>query len=73
MSSTTVAPWTRTIRHIPTEVPLDRTDGVPRTSVISLDDLVTIPLAVLTKRITTLSVTRMRDVDAAIRYALDLS
>ena len=71
--SATVAPLTRTIRRIPTEVPLDRTDGVPRTSVISLDDLVTIPLAVLTRRITTLSVTRMRDVDAAIRYALDLS
>ena len=54
-------------------MPVDRTDGIPRKSVVSLDDLVTIPLAVLTRRITTLSVTQMREVDAAIRYAIDLS
>lgn len=71
--SATVAPLTRTIRDIPTEVPVDRTDGIPRKSVVSLDDLVTLPLAVLTRCITTLSVARMREVDAAIRYALDVS
>ena len=37
--SVTVAPLTRTERRIPTEVALDRSDGVPAQCVVSLDDI----------------------------------
>ena len=69
----TVAPVTRTIRSIPTEVPVGRADGLPARSVINLDDIATIPKTLLKERLTSLSPSRMRDVDAAIRFALDLT
>jgi mRNA interferase MazF len=71
-ASVTVAPVTRTIREIPTEVVLDRDDGVPTRSVVNTDDLMTIPTVLLTRRITTLSASRVAEVEAAIRFALDL-
>ena len=71
-SAATVAPLTRTIRHIPVEVPLDRRDGVSARCVVNLDDLATIPLKMLTDRITSLSPQRMEQVEQAIRFALDL-
>ena len=69
----TVAPVTRTVRNIPVEVPLDRSDGLPTPCVINLDDIVTIPKALVTERISTLSPERMREVGEAVRFALDLS
>ena len=72
-TAATVAPITRTIRSIPTEVLLDRDDGVPARSVINLDDIATIPLAMLDRRITTLSRERLDQVADAIRFALGLS
>jgi len=72
-SAATVAPLTRTIRNIPVEVPLDRRDGVSARCVVNLDDLATIPLKMLSDRITTLSAERMAQVEQAIRFALDLS
>ena len=70
--SVTVAPVTRTIRGIPTEVILDRDDGLPARCVVNADDLMTIPKALLTHRVTTLSATRVAEVEVAIRFALDL-
>lgn len=72
-TAVTVAPVTRTIRHIPTEVPLQRADGVPTRSVVNLDDIATVPKSLLKDRLTILSPARMREVEAAIRFALDLS
>jgi mRNA interferase MazF len=37
----TVAPITRTIRNIPVEVALDRSDGMPAHCVVNLDDITT--------------------------------
>ena len=71
--SVTVAPLTRTERRIPTEVALDRSDGMPAHCVVNLDDIATIPRSLLGERITLLNADRMRAVAGAIRFALDLS
>ena len=46
-----VAPITKTIRSIPTEIPLDRDDGLPLPSAASFDNLQLIPKGFLTDRI----------------------
>jgi len=68
----TVAPVTRTIRNIPVEVALDEGDGLPSRCVANLDDIATIPKTLITRRIAVLSVEKMQEVEAAIRFALDL-
>ena len=42
-AAVTVAPITRTIRNIPVEVILDRSDGMPARCVVNLDDFTTLP------------------------------
>jgi mRNA interferase MazF len=71
-AAVTVAPITRTVRNIPVEVPLDKSDGLPSRCVANLDDIVTIPKTLIKRRIAVLSVERMQEVEAAIRFALDL-
>jgi mRNA interferase MazF len=71
--SITVAPVTRTMRGIPVEVPLDGTNGMPTRCAVNLDDILTIPLALLEDRITTLSRPKMLLVNDAITFALDLT
>jgi mRNA interferase MazF len=68
----TVAPVTRTIRNIPVEVILDGSDGMPARCVVNLDDITTLPKVLIKQRITDLSRERIRQIDAAIRFALDL-
>jgi len=68
----TVAPVTRTIRDIPVEVALDESDGLPSRCVANLDDIATIPKTLIKRRIAVLSVEKMQEVEAAIRFALDL-
>jgi mRNA interferase MazF len=68
----TVAPVTRTIRNIPVEVRLDRSDGMPTGCVVNLDDITMLPKALIKQRITTLSAVKIRQIDEAIRFALDL-
>ena len=72
-SAVTVAPVTRTIRSIPVEVLLDKEDGFPSRCVVNLDNITTIPKALLKERLTVLSAERMQQIDDAIRFALDLS
>jgi mRNA interferase MazF len=72
-TAVTVAPVTRTVRDIPVEVPLDRADGLPLRCVVNLDDITTIPRTLVIERISTLSAERMREIDEAVRFALDLS
>jgi|SRR5919106_1649854 mRNA interferase MazF len=71
-TSITVAPVSRTIRDIPVEVVLDKSDGMPVRCVASLDDVTTIPKSMLDRRITMLSRAQMDRVAEAIRFALDL-
>ncbi len=68
----TVAPVTRTVREIPVEVPLDQSDGLPVHCVVNLDDLTTVPKSCINRRIATLSADKMRLIEHAIRFALDL-
>lgn len=71
-ASITVIPLTRTIREIPVEVPLDRSDGVPRKSVANADDIATIPKSRVLDYVTTLSAEKLDSLNAAMKFALDL-
>jgi mRNA interferase MazF len=68
----TIAPVTRTIRDIPVEVILDRNDGMPARCVVNLDDITTVPKVLIKQRITDLSREKIGQIDAAIRFSLDL-
>jgi len=68
----TVAPVTRTIRHIPVEVLLDRSDGIPARCVVNLDDITTLPKVLIKQRLTALSAEKIHEIDEAIQFALDL-
>ncbi len=68
----TVAPVTTRIRGIRVEVELGPKDGLPRKCVVNCNSLITIPKASLSSKIARLSVTKIRSVNEAIRFALDL-
>lgn len=72
LGEVTVAPVTRTIREIPTEVLLTAADGMPRDCVVNLDHVQTVPKADLGPVITTLSAQQMSQVRAALKFALGL-
>ncbi len=63
-------PATRTIRDIPTEVRLDRADGMPLECVLSADNLRVVRKAHLTSHLTTLGPDRLREVCAALAFAV---
>ncbi len=67
-----VAPVTRTIRNIPTEVRFNTTDGLPRTCVVNLDVIYTVSRTVLRAHLTTLSAEKIRQIDEALRFALGM-
>jgi len=71
-AAVTVGRVTRTIRNIPVEVALDESDGLPSRCVANLDDIATIPKTLIKRRIAVLSAEKMQEVEAAIRFALDL-
>ena len=62
-------PATRTIRDIPTEVPLGVEDGMPQDCVLTLDNIGPVRPALCTARITRLSPDRMLEVCEALRVA----
>lgn len=62
-------PATRTVRGIPTEVALDRSDGMPSTCCLTLDNVATIRPALCIERITRLSPQRMQEVCTALGIA----
>ena len=68
----TVAPLTTRARGIPSEVPLDRADGLPRACVANLDTITTIPKRTLATRIAALGPAKITAVDRAVRFALGL-
>ncbi len=72
-NAVTVAEITKTIRDIPVEVKLGRSDGMPKKCVVNLDTIMTIPKSLLEKYLTTLSRENVRMVEDAIKFALDIS
>jgi mRNA interferase MazF len=73
LSRLVVVPATRRIRGIPTEVRVTEEDGMPQETVLSLDNVTTIPKAFLTERICRLGVERMRAVCMALGIATGCS
>lgn len=69
MQQVIVAYLTTHIRGIPTEVRLDPTDGVPRESVVSMDNLGTVSQSLLSEPIANLSIPRMHEVCRALAIA----
>ena len=66
-----VAPVTRSVRGIRTEVALDEADGMPVPCVATLDNVTTVPKSFLTERVARLSAAQMREVCAALTIAVD--
>ena len=69
MGSITIAYLTRTIRGIPSEVRLGVEDGLSSDCVANLDNLRTVPRALLTEPVTSLSGHRMNEVCRALAIA----
>ena len=73
LTAITCAPITRTIRGIRSEVEVGVPEGLPERSVISCDNLITIPVALLDAHaVGHLDVQARADLDRALRYALDI-
>ncbi len=73
LTSVTIAPLTRTIRGIRSEVVLSPSDGVPTACVVSLDNIATIRQKSLGRHITELSKQKMQEVFEAIRFAFAMA
>ena len=69
-TSVTVALVTTTIRSIHTEVLLGLEDGLPKRSVVNLDDLLTIEKSRLRQFVAHLSPDKLDQLNAALKFAL---
>ncbi len=73
LTAITCAPITRTIRGIRSEAEVGPAEGLPAPSVISCDNLITIPLDVLDDEPAgRLDLAARSALDQALRYALDI-
>jgi mRNA interferase MazF len=72
LGEATVAPITRIMRDIPSEVMLSGEDGMPHTCVVNCDHLQTVAKGRLGALITTLPDTKLAAVSRALRFALNL-
>lgn len=66
-----VAPITRTVRDIPTEVPVGSDEGLPAASAASFDNLQPIPRSVLTERIGDLGARTRAEICSALAAMSD--
>jgi len=73
LTGLTCAPITRTIRGIRSEVEIGTGEGLPATSVISCDNVITVPVEVLDAvPVGHLRLEARVRLDRALRYALDI-
>lgn len=68
----TVAPITSTIKGLMSEVRVGSSNGIDRDSVVSCDNIVTIPTTTLIRRLGALHSHQERQLAEATAYALDL-
>lgn len=68
-----VALVTRTVRDIPTEVILGRRQGLPGPCVANLDNILTVPRHHLVRLMGACDATKVKELNQAIRVALDVS
>jgi mRNA interferase MazF len=71
LGEATIAPVTRTVRGIPSEVPLGPDDGMPEPCAVNLDHVQTVARGRLGALVTTLSTQRMAEIREALLFALD--
>jgi mRNA interferase MazF len=72
LATVTVAPITTTVRGLSTEVPVDAANGLASPSVVSCDNITTIPRRVLRAQIGVLLDRQEQALTEAIRAAFDL-
>jgi mRNA interferase MazF len=73
LATVTCAPITRTVRGVRSEVAVGPEEGLPEASVISCDNVVTVPEALLAADpVGHLGVEQRAALDRALRYALDI-
>lgn len=73
LTAVTCAPISRTIRGIQSEVEVGPHEGLPEPSVISCDNLITVPAVVLDAApVGQLDLDARVRLDRALRYALDI-
>jgi mRNA interferase MazF len=70
LSSVTVAPVTSTIRGVPSEVVLDESDGMKGPCAANMHNTITVSQGRLGKRVAQLEGNRLREVCAALHFAL---
>jgi mRNA interferase MazF len=72
LTTVTVAPITTTVRGLSTEVPVDAANGLTGPSVVSCDNIATIPVAALGEQIGALLERQEHDLSRAVQAAFDL-
>ena len=72
LGETTIAPITRTVRSIASEVPLGSDDGLPEVCAVNLDHVQTVARGRLGALITMLPAQRMAEIREALLFALDM-
>jgi mRNA interferase MazF len=72
LGEVTVAPITSTIRDIPSELLLEKSDGMPKACAINFDHIQTVSKRNIGTLITVLSPERLDEVRDAISFSLDL-
>ena len=73
LSRVTVAPITSTVRGLSTEVPVGAANGLDHDSVVSCDNIVTVPTSALGRIVGYLLPAQEVALSAAIRAAFDLA
>lgn len=73
MTSVTVAPITKTVKGLPTEVPVGGRNGINEEAVVSCDNITTIPKASLGKWLGFLMDDQEDALTKAIHHAFDLN
>lgn len=72
LGEVTVAPITSTIRNIPSEVILSKSDGMPTDCVINFDHIQTVSKKKIGSLIKTLTHEKLKEVCAAVLFSIDL-
>jgi len=70
LSRVTIAPITSTVRGVPSEVALDVEDGMRQPCAANLHNVMTVRREALGRRVAQLGTKRMREVCAALSFAL---
>ncbi len=73
LNEITVAPITTTIRDIPSEVILSENDGTPKECAVNCDYIQTISKHRIGALITSLTSSKMKEVNESIRFALGIN